>query len=662
MSIFKQDFPSPMDGMLGKKYSFIRIGERIIGEGFPTYVICEIGINHNGDINVAKELIDTAAQAGADAVKFQKRTLDKIYQEKLLEDPNRFEEGFKYLIPILKEVEFGHEQYEDLYHYTKKSGMDFLCTPFDEEAVDFLEDFNLPAYKVGSADMNNLILLEKLVGTKKPLIISTGMATLKEIDYIGQYLKKWEVEIILLHCVSAYPTPVSDTHLNFMQVLRKRYGVPVGLSSHEVGIDITVAGAAAGACLIERHITLDKRLKGPDHTSSLEPDQLKEMMQKIRLVDQAKGIGHKNISRIVIRNKETLGKSLCATRDIYVGEPIVRSMICAKGPGKGLSPMYLYELLGKTAKRKIKKDEYFLIGDCQEEDVVEFTPNFDSLWGFKGRITDLDIFHSRYKPRFVEVHLNDKDVEYPFERLHKNKKYPFEIFVHYPTYWHRSVVNLASEDEEERKLYIDVIQKVINFARYIGPYFEGTPKVVVHLGGMDIYEKKNNRNLIELAYDSMRQLNYEGVTFLPENNPPRPWYFAGQWYDNAFCSAREMTDLCNEFDLKMCFDISHAKLYSNVTGEDFWEYVKKVAPYTTHLHVADAYGIDGEGVQIGEGEIEFQRVFQILAEHSDLDQMTWTPEIWQGHDHNYRGFLIGFERLSQIKKLKPIASNSAKKR
>lgn len=646
--------PSPLDGMLGRKHPFITVGNRPIGEGFPTYVIAEIGINHNGDIEKAKRLIDIAADCGVDTVKFQKRTLEKIYQQKVLDDPNHYEEGFTYLIPILKEVEFGKEQYQELYAYTKQKGMDFMCTPFDEEAVDFLEEFDLPAYKVASADLTNLILLEKLVGTKKPLILSTGMSTLQDIDYVGNYLRKWGVECILLHCVSAYPTPINDTHLNFMKVLKDRYGIPVGFSSHEIGIDVTLAAVAAGACVIERHITLDKRLEGPDHTSSLEPEQLKTLMQKIRMIDAAKGSTQKQISRIVIRTKETLGKSLMAKRDIKIGEPVVRSMVCAKGPGKGLSPIHLYELLGKTARRDIQQDDYFLIEDCKEDKAVNFVPQFDTFWGFKGRFKDLDVYQERYQPKFVEIHLNDRDVEYPFEEFHYGKKYPFEIFLHYPTYWHRSVVNLASEDEEERKLHLQVVQKVVDLARRIGPYFQGEPKVVVHFGGMDIYEKKNNKHLIELAYDSMRRLNCDGVTFYPENNPPRPWYFAGQWYDNAFCSAKEMVDLCKEFNLKMCFDASHAKLYTNVTGEDYWDYVKAVAPYTNHLHVSDAYGIDGEGVQIGDGEIDFQEMFRLLDQYGDLPGMSWTPEIWQGHNHNYQGFLIGFERLSSIPELKPL--------
>jgi N-acetylneuraminate synthase len=645
--------PNPMDGILGKKISSVRIGNHFVGEGYPAYLIGEIGLNHAGKLDKAIELIDIAVEAGLDAVKFQKRTLNKIYRQDLLDDPNTYEEGFRYLIPILKETEFGREQYDQLYAHCQKRGIDFLCTPFDEEAVDFLAPYNLPAFKVASGDMHNLILLEKIIGTGKPLIISTGMATFEDIDRIGNFLRRWDVECILLHAVSAYPTPVGDTQLNVIKELKARYGVPVGLSSHEFGFEISAISIAAGACLIERHITLDKREEGPDHSSSLEPEELKEMVRRVRFIEEAMGSPRKKLSRIVIRNQETLSKSLVASRDISIGEPILRSMISAKGPGKGLSPVHLYDLIGKIARRAVPKDNFFLNSDIEEHvELSNYVPNFDSIWGLKGRFFDLDVYNERYNPKFVEIHLNDKDLDYPFEEMHAGCHYPFEIYLHYPTYWHRSVVNLASENMEERMQHINVVQRVIDLARRIAPYFTGTPKVVVHMGGMDLKPIPDNRHLIELGYDSMRKLNTEGVVFLAENNPPRPWYFSGQWYDNAFCHPQEMIDFCTEFNLPMCFDFSHAKLFCNVTGYDFYEYVRQVAPITKHLHVCDAYGIDGEGMQIGEGEIDMKETIKILAEYGDLSTMSWTPEIWQGHNHDYHGFLLGFSRLINIPELK----------
>lgn len=649
-----EKFPDPRDGILGKKRDVVSIGSKCVGSFYPTYVIAEIGLNHDGNIKIAKELIDVASECGVDAVKFQKRTLEEIYTAEVLEDPNTHEEGFRYLIPILAQCELSKDELRELKAYAEQKNLEFLCTPFDERSVDLLEDLGLVAYKVASGDFNNLPLIDKLIGTNKPLIFSTGMSPLQEIDFVGQYISKFDVAMILLHCVSAYPTPVEDSCLRMIKFLNERYGVPAGLSSHEIGIDVTLAGVAAGASLVERHITFDKRAEGPDHAASLEPCQLKQLVNGIRTIDKAMGGLNKTISRVVVRNRETLGKSLVAARKISTGETITRSMVCTKGPAKGLPPLRLYDLLGKKLNRSLEPDDLFLSSDCDVS--VDTTPlqKYDTSWGLKGRYPDLDFYAERLQPKFIEAHLNDQDLECPFEELYGYRAYPFGIMLHYPTYWHRGVVNLADEDLKKRYLFIDVVQKVIDQARNISEYFEGTPRVVVHMGGMDIEEKTDNDRIIELAYDSLTKLDYQGVEFLPENVPPRPWYFSGQWYDNAFSCANEMINLCKEFNLEMCFDLSHAKLHCNVFGDDYLEYCKAVAPYTAHLHVSDAYGIDGEGVQIGEGEIDFEKVFSVLDEYGNLGKMTWVPEIWQGHNNNYAGFLLALERLGSVPQLKPL--------
>lgn len=642
-----------LEGMLGEKQIFIKIGNKKIGINQPPYIICEIGINHNGCLDTAVELIRIASRAGANAVKFQKRDLNSIYQEKVLLNPNDSEEGFKYLIPLLREVEFEKKQFDILYKETLRHKMDFLCTPFDENSLKFLDFYKVPAYKIASGDMVNLCLLEQIIAKKKPLIISTGMSSLQEIDFVGQYLKNWGAECALLHCVSAYPTPVDDAHLNFIKTLQDRYGIPIGISSHEMGIEVTLAAVAMGACIVERHITLDKRQKGPDHAASLEPKELEQMIAHINLVTKAKGLKTKKVSRIVTRTAELLGKSLVANCEIAAGIPITRQMVTVKGPGKGLSPLYLDDLLGKRTARKIKKDDFFLLSDCNIEEEKTESPRFASQWGLKGRFYDLDGY-CKFNPKFVEVHMNDQDVDYAFFEKHKGKKYPFQIMLHYPTYWHRSVLDLAHPNLKKRLEFVRVIQKIINLARNIKNSFVGSPSIIIHLGGMDIKPVQNNTHLINLANDSLSRLDWNGVNLLIENNPPRPWYFSGQWYDNAFCSVEEVIDICKKFNCKMCLDTSHAKLYTNLTKADYSDYIKKAAPFATHLHIADAYGVDGEGIQIGEGEIDFNKVFSILNKNGDLKKMTWTAEIWQGHLNDCAGFFKGFQRLRKVKELKPI--------
>lgn len=643
----------PLDGLLGKKYDAIKIGSRRVGSAFPTYLIAEIGINHNGSLERAKTLIDIAASAGCDAVKFQKRTLEELYTREVLDHPNRFEEGFQYFIPILREVEFGRAEYDELSRHARAKGLEFLCTPFDETAVDFLAPYRLPAYKVASADFTNCILLERLARERTPLLLSTGMSSQEEMDQVVAFLWKRQVTCLLLHCVSAYPAPPEDAHLQFIRMMQERYGVPVGFSGHEVGMEVTLAAVAAGACLIERHITLDRRMAGPDHTSSLEPGQLHELVRRVRVIDRAMGSPRRVLSRGVIRTQEILSKSLVATQDLDAGTEIRREMVTAKAPAKGLSPLLLHELIGRRLRRAVKRDEYFKPEDLDDRDATRRIPEFESMWGLKGRFHDLERF-ATYRPKLIEVHLNDQDLDYPFEALHRGRRFPYRLYLHAPTYWFRSVVNLASEHAAERREHLQVVQRVIDLARRLTPFFQGVPAVIVHLGGMDIAEVKDGARLRQLAYESMRKLAWDGVRFLPENMPPRPWYFSGQWFDNAFCSAEDMIEVCDAFGLRMCLDLSHAKLYTNATGSDYWEYLRRLAPYTTHLHVADAYGIDGEGVQIGEGEVDFAKAFALLDAAGDLPSMSWTPEIWQGHLHQNQGFLIALERLAAIPELRPI--------
>jgi len=641
------------DGISDLNCESVEIGGRPVGLGRPVYFIAEIGLNHNGSVDAAIDLMDIAVAAGVDAVKFQKRTLSDIYLRSAIDDPNSFEEGIRYLLPILKETEFSKSEYDQIYNYAVSKRVDFLCTPFDRSAVDFLRPYDLPAYKVASGDFNNIPLLEYLAKQNKPLILSTGMATINTIDQVARYIRKWATDCILLHSVSAYPTPDKDIHLSFLRQLTERYRVPIGFSSHEQGIDASVLAVGCGACLIERHITQDRNGEGPDHKSSLEPSELADLVAQIRKAEVLLGNPWKSLSHAVRLTKEALSKSLVAAVDIAAGETITSDMLCTKGPAKGLDPLKMEYLVGTKSKRALKRDDYFLDSDCEADlEISSYQPNFGSKWGFKCRFKDLDYLAEHYQPYFVECHFNDKDVEYKFDLLHRNKSYPFQLICHYPTYWERRVVNLASENERERLLHVDVVQKVIDKSRLISPHFQGEPTVVVHLGGMDTKPLVDNQKLIDLAYDSLRRLDWEGVTFLPENVPPRPWYFSGQWYDNAFCSVEEMISVCNEFKLEMCLDLSHAKLYTNLTGYDYDSYIIAAAPFTKHLHVSDASSVDQEGVQIGEGDVEFETVFRLLEEHGDLANMTWTPEIWQGHNDRNDGFLTAFKRLERIPQLR----------
>jgi sialic acid synthase SpsE/sugar phosphate isomerase/epimerase len=617
----------------------IKIGDRLIGDGQPAYIIAEIGVNHNGILALALELIDVAVNAGADAVKFQKRSLNRLYPKKYLENANSGEKTLRYLLPILQQVELPDHNYYKILEYCQKKGITFLCSAFDIESADFLAELDVPAYKVASADLTNLPLLDHLAKKDKPLILSTGMSRMDEVEVTVDFLKERGVEFALLHCNSTYPTAFEDVNLLFMEKLR-RFGVPVGYSGHERGIAVSTVAAAMGASIIERHITLDRTMDGPDHAASLEPQGFKKMVRDIRQVTEALGTGEeKFISRGEILNREVLGKSLVAARKIEPGEVITPEMIAVKGPALGLSPQNYPGLVGRVAERPIEEDEPFLDRDLGLKISLDTTRILPMEYGFTVRFRDFEelLVH---KPRMLEYHFTDQDLDehYP------GNDFDFKLVVHAPEFWDRTLVDLCALDERQRRTSLELMQKTINLTREMAPHFIGMPKVIVHPGAMSLdHPISDRRALYDNLRSSVEALDFEGVELLLENLPPHPWYFGGQWLTNAFMDACEIKDFISSMNLKMCFDTSHAKLYCNWAHQDFYEQVSILLPYIHHLHLSDGAGLDGEGLQIGEGTIDWVHFFRIIGDYRG----TMIPEIWRGHQRQGEGFLIAIQRLSE---------------
>ena len=340
-----------------------KIENKKIGNQEPCYIIAEIGINHNGKLDLAKQLIDAAVSSGANAVKFQKRFLNQLYKNELLNDPNLESQGFEILVGVLKEVEFGEDEYRQIIEYCKEKNITFLCTPWDAESVDFLEKFNVPAYKIASADMTNFPLLKYVCSKNKPMIISSGMSKMDEIEKTVEFLKNQQANFILLHCNSTYPSPIDLLNLELIPVLSEKFQVPIGYSGHEPDIIPTLTASNLGAVLVERHITLDRTMEGIDQSASLEPQEFSTLVKYIRDSEKAKGKPIKRMTRGEILQREVLGKSLVCKTDIQKNEEFSEKNIDVKGPAKGLSPQYYYDLLGKKSKRQIKKGDYIQTDD-----------------------------------------------------------------------------------------------------------------------------------------------------------------------------------------------------------------------------------------------------------------------------------------------------------
>lgn len=325
------------------------------------FIIAEAGVNHNGDLRIAEEMIDIAVKAGADAVKFQTFTAQNLvcmnakkanYQ---LETTNQSESQFE----MLKKLELTLDMHKRLIEYCNQKNIMFMSTPFDLESIDMLVQLGISIIKIPSGEITNYPYLKRIGSTGLRVILSTGMSSLDEVKEAIKVLKEnGSTDITVLHCNTEYPTPMKDVNLNAMITLERTLGITVGYSDHTKGIEIPIAAVALGAKIIEKHFTLDESMEGPDHKASIEPEELVEMVKAIRNVELALGNGVKESSESEKKNIEIVRKSIVAARRIKKGEIFSEDNITTKRPGTGISPMKWNDIIGKTAKREFEIDEF----------------------------------------------------------------------------------------------------------------------------------------------------------------------------------------------------------------------------------------------------------------------------------------------------------------
>ena len=342
---------------MNESNSLIKIKDRQIGENHPPYIIAELSANHNGSLERALKTIKMAKSMGADAVKFQTYTPDTLTIDSDKEDfriKGGLWDGFT-LYELYQSAFTPFEWHEEMFNYAKSVGITCFSTAFDESAVDLLEDLNTPAYKVASFEIIDLPLIQYIASTKKPMIISTGMANKEEIqEAVDVAREKGNNELILLHCISGYPTPVEQSNLMTLPDMKNCFNLPVGLSDHTLGIEVSIASIALGASVIEKHVTLNASDKGPDSEFSIEPDQLNSLCIKCKSVWEALGsAGYER--KPVEKDNIKFRRSIYVVRDIDSGEALTIENIRRIRPGYGLPPKYFNELIGKRVKSRIEK-------------------------------------------------------------------------------------------------------------------------------------------------------------------------------------------------------------------------------------------------------------------------------------------------------------------
>lgn len=627
----------------------MKIENFVVGKS-KTFVIAEIGNNHNGNYDLAIEMVDAAHNAGADCVKFQMRNMSSVYRKKTLARKGE-DLGTEYVLDLLERFQLSSEEHFEISKYCKKNGILYLCTPWDIESVDVLEKFDVQAYKVASADLTNLPLIEYIVNTGKPLILSTGMSLIEEIKITVKFLNSKEADFALLHCNSTYPAPFHDINLNWIKSLKGIHPL-IGYSGHERGIAVTLAAVGLGAKIIERHFTFDRSMEGPDHSASLEREEFRALVSGIREIEKSLGNGKsRKISQGEMINRENLSKSLVSTQDLTKGTVIEPHHLKVMSPGQGLSAQNYDKLIGQKIQRDMLKEDYFYSSDLQDIKINPRNYKFNRPWGVPVRYHDFEKYNTMITPDLFEFHLSYSDLNLDISE-YLSGEYANGFIVHAPELFSQSrLMDLASPDKKYRLYSIKETQRVIEITRSLKKYFPNSerPMIVANIGGFSMDEPLPSEQIIsyyERFADSLALLNLDGVELIPQTMAPFPWHFGGQRYQNLFVNSDECDYWCKKLNLRMCFDVSHSSLTCNHYGIDFYDFAKKIAPITGHIHLGDASGVNGEGLQIGEGEIDFKKLADILNHY--CPKASFIPEIWQGHKNGGEGFWVALEKLESL--------------
>jgi N-acetylneuraminate synthase len=337
----------------------VNVASRSIGPGYPCFIIAEAGVNHNGDLGLAQRMIDAAVKAGADAVKFQAYKAEKLVTQDApkAEYQMRATGGSESQLDMLRRLEVSPEGQRILMDYCRRKGILFLSTPFDEDSADVLERLEIPAFKIPSGEVTNLPFLAYVAKKGRPMVLSTGMASLGEVEMAVRTIEAaGNRDMILLHCVSNYPADPDDVNLRAIETMARAFRLPIGYSDHTLGIEVPIASVALGACVLEKHFTLDRNLPGPDHQASAEPDELAAMVTGIRKVESALGHGRKVPAPSEAATAAVARKSLVAARAIPAGTTFTEDLIAIKRPGTGLPPTMRALLVGRVAKENIPAD------------------------------------------------------------------------------------------------------------------------------------------------------------------------------------------------------------------------------------------------------------------------------------------------------------------
>jgi N-acetylneuraminate synthase len=647
------DASNRVKGIIAPRRDYIEIEGRKIGKNFNTFIIAEIGNNHNGDYCLAQEMVASAAAAGVDCIKFQMRDMDTLYSDHA-DGQVAYDLGTEYTLDILKKSQLQTEELFQLFEHCRKLGVVPLCTPWDEKSLAKLERYGLQGYKIASADLTNTPLLRSAADTNKPLIVSTGMSLDDEIDAATAVLDDHLAEYILLQCNSTYPAPYQDVNLAYMTKL-SRYGLGlVGYSGHERGYHVPIAAVALGAKVVEKHFTFDREMQGNDHKVSLLPDELARMVRQIREVEDSIGVLEtRKVSQGELINRENLAKSLYYRHDIKVGEILSEANIQIRSPGIGIQPSKLSSILGKAVAvpcsrgSAIQWDHFEQ--PCNKQQVI----SFESSWGLPVRYHDMKDTLEAISPKIIEIHLSYSDIGRAIPEINAELE---EIIVHAPELFEADhILDLTSEAGPYLTTSVSNFHRTIEETLRIAESLriKAPTKIVYNAGGatddsfLNMFDRRNRYENLARNLENFHQ--YSNVELIPQTMPPYPWHFGGQRFHNIFVDPNEINEWIKQHKVRICLDTSHTKLACNHLNSNYYDAIKLLLPHTAHLHISDAKGLDGEGLQIGEGEINWVEFSHAVENFADT-KLTWIPEIWQGHTNKNNGARLALNKLMGVMK------------
>jgi sialic acid synthase SpsE/sugar phosphate isomerase/epimerase len=631
--------------VVSRQDPFLQIGRHRIGADTPPLLLAEIGVNHNGSSDEALWLVEQAAKAGCHAVKFQHRGRDLYNQA----DINSFDLGTQYIIAEIERTRLPVSSLVSCCQLARDLGMEAVVTPFDETALQELieSDARPAALKIASCDLTNHPLIRTCAATNLPLVLSTGMSYERDIQATSQLLKTLMVEHAFLHCNSTYPAPPHDIHLAYLSRLRDITRTIVGYSSHDGDPVIPTGAVAHGARIIEFHITRSHAAQGTDHRASIEIDSLPAFVRACALMHEATGQPMpRTPTQGELANRQSLGKSYALRADFLAGHRIRLDDLILVSPGSGFGVDDRDQLVGQCLARDVVARRLLRPADLERPSAdtsLDLGPTVAGLRqlgyisGIPVRYHDAREMHEAFRLPMLEFHMSDRDLRLdPVVYLNESFS-DTELIVHaVEQYEDGFILDLASADPAVLKRSFDEFDRLCDHVSRLRTFFRPSDQIpiVINLGGFttDVFlDDDAYRRTLDCAVRSLEILSgrHQAYRLLPQTMPPFPWHQGGRSFHNLLTSRERVQDFLDATDIDLCFDVSHTALSCAHFGEHIEDHIATMAGRIVHVHLSDAQGTNAEGLEVGEGAIDFFKLHRAMQ--SGGQPLYMIPEIWQGH-------------------------------